>query len=187
MLPPSGTPTLTRHPQLLLQLTATPAARAAHTRSTANSSSVHYSSSSSSCRSQQQQPRLVASASQQQYHNTFEGSGSSSSCHLVPQLRPKLLLTRGHYRQQHLLWCSSSSNSSSVNSSQGGSMGKASTALSKRLHAYVSGNVQGVFFRSYTKVGVFCNRGPAAVLAVSHLPHVHQHILCAQPVTQTNH
>jgi hypothetical protein len=31
-------------------------------------------------------------------------------------------------------------------------MGKASTALSKRLHAYVSGGVQGVFFRSYTKV-----------------------------------
>jgi hypothetical protein len=31
-------------------------------------------------------------------------------------------------------------------------MGKASTALSKRLHVYVSGGVQGVFFRSYTKV-----------------------------------
>jgi hypothetical protein len=31
-------------------------------------------------------------------------------------------------------------------------MGKASTALSKRLHAFVSGGVQGVFFRSYTKV-----------------------------------
>jgi hypothetical protein len=31
-------------------------------------------------------------------------------------------------------------------------MGKASTALSKRLHVHVSGGVQGVFFRSYTKV-----------------------------------
>lgn len=39
---------------------------------------------------------------------------------------------------------------SSCSSSAG--MGKASTALSKRLHAFVGGRVQGVFFRSYTKV-----------------------------------
>ncbi|WIA21897.1 hypothetical protein OEZ85_004267 [Tetradesmus obliquus] len=30
-------------------------------------------------------------------------------------------------------------------------MGKASTSLSKRLHVFVSGRVQGVFFRNYTR------------------------------------
>lgn len=41
---------------------------------------------------------------------------------------------------------------SSRASSSTKAMGKASTSLSKRLHAFVSGGVQGVFLRSYTKV-----------------------------------
>lgn len=64
--------------------------------------------------------------------------------------RPLLLTRRApplYVRRPH-----SNSSSSPLNTCQGSSgMGKASTALSKRLHAYVIGGVQGVFFRSYTK------------------------------------